>query len=854
MKSKSTKKETCGKTALVLFAFFLFQPALFSAPQYGKTILGIYRSSDGYKTADNPIAWYFKNTIDKTGLKITYHDFDSGIPDRDSLGDVRAIITWHNSGVVQSKEKAKEYIKFLDDAVTSGIKLVIINSFGAYGYREDGKEKWDLNAYYAPLFRKMGFRFAGYWTNDPGKLKIIKLDKSVAQFKGKQDVRRARHYQQIIPVRKDVRSYLVVKRTDGAKGLGDGLSSLILTSKNGGFALEQYVISKNTFMLNPEKFLRNSLFYDDGYQDVGVIMGKTKKRAFIENNLKYAFRYAKIKYRNVDVDALKGMVGEDLKPFEAIVIVADNLDNIPLRIIKDYTENGGNVIFLKFADMSNDYKKFLGIKSYGGSIDYFTGGFSLDKDFFFNAYPVTCKAMDLNVRRADLRDAKVIGTLLDRRKKNSYPVLWERRAGKGKVLYWNTDMLTSSKSFRGTEVQSIHYISSNFVTGLANIAMMMVDDFPAPWWNIYYKQYRIDYYTKKMNSANTAEEREKYSAFIKNLKRYKKVSDTNFIKDVWVRDLLALQKKLGFKYTTYLIFNYNKDTGYKNSSYNYEIKDFYLARGGMTVKMGELALEKGWELGFHGFNHMSLTLTRPKDYDSTPWPDKESMLKALNRSRREWEKIYTPVMLPFSYVAPHNIIDKTGTEALGEAFPSIQVLSTLYVSSQGEREQEFEFTEDRRFLQIPRMSSGYAMQDTDSYLLFDVLHNFGVISHFIHPDDVFDEHRSFGYHGWDWMKKQFSNQFMTIEKYYPWVRWMTVKDAYSEFLFYNNTGMNVIRDGDKITVLTSDGSSRDFFFRMSLARGRKPGKITGCKLVSFNRKSGDAVFKTSSYRCEIEVR
>ncbi len=855
MKLKSTdpKKFFTLLPALILMAAVLSPPDL-KAGAYGKEVLALFKSSDGYTETNNPVKWFFEKELQKRGLGVRYHDLDKGIPGTGDLENTRAVLTWYNSGKVSGKDKGIEYIGFLNSAVDKGLKLVIVNSFGAYGYNDGKTEKWDLDKYYKPLFLKLGFSFKGYWTNDPKKLRIASLDKAVAQKKGKQDVKRARHYQQIVPVRSDVKTYLTVQRTDRPKGIGDGNSSVILTSDNGGFALEQYVIYGNTLMLNPELFIGNSLFSDDGYQNVGIIIGNTEKSDFIRNNLKYAFRYAKIRYSHIDQNMLNNMIGDDLRHFEAVLVITDNTEKIPLKVIREYTEKGGSLIFLKYADMNEGYKKFLGIKSYESSTGYFKEGFSLDKDFFFSAYPVSGRRVDLNVRRAELRGVKVIGTVSGKKKSSPYPVLWERKAGRGRILYWNTDILVSGKRFRGAVVQSIHYVTDNFVTGLANIAMIMIDDFPAPWWNIYYRQYRMNYYTKMLKSASTKEEKEKYNSFIGNLKKYKEVSDTDFMKNVWVKDILSFQKSLGFKYTNFLIFNYNKDTGYGNSSYNYDIKDFYLAKGGLTGKMGELALEKGWDFGFHGFNHMSLTLTRPRDYDSTPWPDKAAMLKALIKSRREWEKIYTPAMLPFSYVAPHNIIDKTGIEALGEAWPSIQVISALYVSSQGEKEQEFEFTKDRRFFQIPRMSSGYYMKDTDKYILFDVVQNFGVISHFIHPDDVFDEHRSFGYHGWDWMKKQFTGLFASIEKYYPWIRWMTVKDAYSEFLFYNNTGMSVKREGTKITVLTSDGSTRDLFFRMSLAKGKKPGKIRGCEMVSFNKKSGDAVFKTDKHRCEIEVR
>ena len=207
---------------------------------------------------------------------------------------------------------------------------------------------------------------------------------------------------------------------------------------------------------------------------------------------------------------------------------------------------------------------------------------------------------------------------------------------------------------------------------------------------------------------------------IKKLKNYSNQSDTNFINKVWMKDIYSFQKRFGFKYSTYLIFNYNKQTELKANEHKFAVNDFYSADGGLSVALGKKVLESGWELGLHGYNHMSLTLTKPEQYDSKPWSSREAMVKALNVAHKEWELLYSASTLPFSYVAPHNIIDKTGLSALAEAFPSIKVVSTLYIGKQCEKSQEFEWTKDRRFYQIPRMTSGHHMNYSDRYIFYDV--------------------------------------------------------------------------------------------------------------------------------------
>lgn len=833
--------------------FIIFSVVDLSSAEYGRYILGMYKSSDGYNNRSNPIQWYFEPEIRRLGLKIRYHDLDSGMPDPGTLNGVRAILTWYNSAVVEDKNKALRYAGFLNSALDSGVKLIIVNSFGAYGYRDGGEIKWDLIPSLRPLFFKLGFNFAGYWTSDPGKLRIAMKDPVMVEKDETQDVTKSRHYQQIVPLREDVTTYLQIKRIDGVKGIGDGNSSVILTSRYGGFALEQYVVRGKKLLLNPALFLRRSLFYDDGYQNVGVILGDSKKGRLIIENISYACDYAKIDSTVIDANQLQSMVAEDLSPFEVILVVTDTVKGIPAPLMRAYVQGGGKLVFLKFTDLSREYMQLLGLRSYGSDAVYFEDGFSVKSDFFMGGIPLSGKKIDLNVRRAQLTDGRVLAAVRGRAHSGFYPVLWERSLGRGRILYWNTDLLTQGKRFRGTIVQSMHRVESGFVSGLANIGMMMIDDFPAPWWNTYYKQYRQQYYSNLLSKETDRQTIKRLQDIIRKLKAYPEQSDTDFIRNVWIRDIQSFQKQFGLRYSSYLIFNYSRETGVKKED-AFSVRDFYLAENGLTVRMGRWALENGWDLGLHGYNHMSMTLTRPREYASEPWPDRESMVRALTVSRREWEKLYGNSVFPFSYVAPHNIIDDTGLSALGEVFPSIRVVATVYIGKQGEREQEFAWTRDRRFYQIPRLTSGYYMDSSNRYAFYDMIHNFGVISHFIHPDDAFDEHRSAGFSGWNWMKKQFVRELTVLKKNFPWIRWMTVRDAFGEFLFYGSADIRVRKAGKLIQVESSDGSDRYLYFRLRLEKNQRIGRLRNCTLVHENKRTGDMVFKTSDYRATITLR
>ncbi|MFW5770036.1 MAG: DUF2194 domain-containing protein, partial [Spirochaetota bacterium] len=98
--------------------------------------------------------------------------------------------------------------------------------------------------------------------------------------------------------------------------------------------------------------------------------------------------------------------------------------------------------------------------------------------------------------------------------------------------------------------------------------------------------------------------------------------------------------------------------------------------------------------------------------------------------------------------------------------------------------------------------------------------------------------------GWQWLKKQFIAEFDMLKKNIPWLRWMTVKDAYREMEFYTTTDIQVEHGDQSIKIFSSDGSENDLYFRVSLPAGKKVTRIKNCNIVFRNIKTGDLVVKT----------
>src|SRR5699024_10456832 len=151
------------------------------------------------------------------------------------------------------------------------------------------------------------------------------------------------------------------------------------------------------------------------------------------------------------------------------------------------------------------------------------------------------------------------------------------------------------------------------------------------------------------------------------------LNEHQFLTEVWWPDMAVLAEQMSIEYTTLTCFDYrnhseppftfkewdNKDASSKNPS----------LRGASSRLLKELK-RSVHELGFHGYNHVSL---QEKD-----WPSKKFMALSARSAQKKWVSENFGA-LPYTYVPPTNIIDETGLNALKEGMPSIGVMASLYL-------------------------------------------------------------------------------------------------------------------------------------------------------------------------------
>ncbi|OQD44047.1 hypothetical protein BUL40_00380 [Croceivirga radicis] len=375
----------------------------------------------------------------------------------------------------------------------------------------------------------------------------------------------------------------------------------------------------------------------------------------------------------------------------------------------------------------------------------------------------------------------------------TYPLIFEHKIGRGKVIVHNTDD-NFYKVSRGVLFSSLLLGLEGMPYPVSNVANVHLDDFPAPVYNIYKEP----------------------------VKSNQNITMSKYFTDVWWPDMLALAERLELKYTAYPAFDYNYNVKppfifteweanrFNRSGYEEEISNWF----------GRQLLNNGHELGLHGYNHVSLT--------KEEWPNPDYMVTALNSAEKKWKTAKFGA-LPVSYVPPSNVIDSLGLAKLEEAFPTLRYMQSQYFGD-FDRGSNREYDPDRwnpHFFDYPRISSGFEISDDLKIEIHSLFLFTGIWNHFLHPDDVFQipdgsNKKTSGHYRYrnanqlPWRTKNgkkglyetFEEELLSFKSKYPYTRFVTAKDG-SEYTIKWRYAKYEHTDEDGVHMVFSDSYGQE---------------------------------------------
>ena len=562
------------------------------------------------------------------------------------------------------------------------------------------------------------------------------------------------------------------------------LASVIFAERSG---IRYQKLDYEAFYL-PESFEKSSkeagdektcLLIVDSGDEVSV---QAEKELFqILTDMRVGFEYVDI----AEAD-LPGM-----EPYKTAVVAVSNLDHLGDAVLDlcQWVNEGGGALFPLTLQKSM-YLDLISAKmgilesGYENSIVQtikIMDGFMLGGGKTFTITDAYNSALTLQVSEA----AQVHMST-----EENIPLIWSMDYGDGRFVIDNLGF--NEKAYRGFYAASYSLLEDISVYPVINGSSFYIDDFPSPVPAGEGKYILRDYGT----------------------------TIGNFYANYWWPDMIGLAEKYGLVYTGLIIENYGNQVSGE------------LPRNGEVSRyayFGNMLLDMGGELGFHGYNHQPLCLDTFRyvtDLGYRTWESIETMRASITELTDFSMGIFPKESFSV-YVPPSNILSPEGRKMLEEDFPGIRTIASIYFPGESSYEQEFEVAKDG-IVETPRIISGCMIDDYMQIAAVSELNMHYVNSHFLHPDDLLDEDRGAAL-GWKTLKQSWENYLEWLYTAAPDIRNLTGSQMAGAVERYSSLSLWKEDTPDDF-YLTVDGLYDEAYLFMRVNEGQV-GEAKGADMI-----------------------
>ena len=363
------------------------------------------------------------------------------------------------------------------------------------------------------------------------------------------------------------------------------------------------------------------------------------------------------------------------------------------------------------------------------------------------------------------------------------PLLWKCEYGDGAFVVFNE--VITEKYQRGFVSLAYSMLEDVCIYPVINASAFYLDDFPSP-----------------VPGGN--------GEFVK---RDYGVSTASFYSTIWWPKVLNWAEEYGISYTGLIIEVYSDDV---QSPFEENVES------AQFTTYGNMLINAGGELGFHGYNHMPLCIKGIDDKmqygDYKLWESKEDVVAAMTELKRFSDYLFPDTTFAV-YVPPSNILSQAGRSALLEACPDIRVIASTYLPSADVSAyvQEFEVSKDG-IIETPRVVSGLELDEYQKISALAELNFHYVQSHFMHPDDLLDEDRGAA-KGFEALSGSFEEYLKWVYTSAPAIRNVTGSEMGTAVLQYDKLSVKRELVGNTLQVELG-GFSGEAHFLMRINEGR----------------------------------
>lgn len=527
--------------------------------------------------------------------------------------------------------------------------------------------------------------------------------------------------------------------------------------------------------------------------------------------------YAKLDAEFIQASDLDRFPTPRLRRYSAVAIATEAVPRTLAarlaRSLEDYLAHGGGVVSLGGV-YDDDLRAVFGVGKMGKA--HRIRAISCDGSWFPGAQGLEFLLsgdMEVSLPRMTITPGQRVlceGRTADG---SRIPISYTSSAGKGRVVYWHGGQL-ADKSSRGLILLSLMEAAAPSAAAVLDALVFWVDDCPMPMWNA------------KLPPLDTLYD----------------MTDVEFYERMWWPRMKAFFERYRLKPSFGFILSYDDRTVSGFAS-------MYKGDDDPATRLARSIVADGFEVSLHGYNHQSLTVARK--LQSRGWPGRAEMTSALRLARSEMQTILGPDRTTTSYVAPNNLIQKMGKESVIEVFPEITVMASQYLDEEAIMGQEFGPDPDLPGItDIPRISSEHFLDGRNAHELLNALALPGVLSHFIHPDDIRDPERSRNMN-FDQMMSELESLMDRVLKAYPFLRKVTATQFGRRVEAHGKASLEVRRAGDSLQLTARGAPAEGLTTFVRLPRDAKPRAGANCHEVFRAPDQGRYYYRVGEEPCII---
>ncbi len=596
--------------------------------------------------------------------------------------------------------------------------------------------------------------------------------------------------------------------------------------------LEKWTSESNLFRHNGHSDKENEFvrYFEPALSDVPLV-------AFIQDNSSVSSKscsknirkicdYTKIPFNIIDIDTWNK--NHEISESTRVISLYDSKklsDNSILKLL-NFVANGGT-LFISYANQDARMSYLYGfVPSAEFAINNTAKGWMFTtqmlpdtegKTYMENEIHFGFEAKNFN------SNIKILATAVN---DANFPLIVENQIGAGKIILFNTtkDFI---KADRGLIFSALLKGLEAIPYPIANVSTVFLDDFPSP----------------------------QYKSKAEPIKTELNLTMSDFVKKVWWPDMLFFSAKHKIPYATMLTFDYRNSIvpPFTFDQWNEQKIRSNGKLEPLTEWFVKDAKKHNFELAFHGYNHVSLTMG--------DWKNQDFIGTSLQTIQKKWE-FSNYGSLPTTYVPPSNIIDKYGLTALKKGIPSLKYMCSIYLGDTkegGNREFDYDpFNKD--FFDYPRISSGFYLSDDAKFNVQSMYLFTGIWTHFVHPDDVFQipnkvtntdknyELRNGKNYGWYKTKdtnkslfSEFTNLLKSQTETYPQMRFLNANDAAKVVMNWRASRYEHISENANYTVsnVVPTENQKNFWFLY--------GSKTNASIIERDLKNQKTSYKKTEF-------